>query len=126
MIAFPIVLVLFMAAAFGSMFLFIPWSVHKDMTINHSRKWGRGTFPEFAKAFLAEEWEWGGNPDRLADFPESFFNHAEDSEIHASIYKFKGVGMTLGFIDYWKAHFFLKDKINEQKSKFGKGNTKSW
>jgi hypothetical protein len=76
-------------ALFAAPFFCIPWVVHRDQTIDFSRVWGYGSRAQFEEQFNSIQWE----RERL--YPESLFDRSTDSEIHASIIRFRDHGMVI-------------------------------
>lgn len=85
--------------------------VHQEVTIKNSDTWGYGTYKTFVKEVEKRDW------DRKNDWPESYFHSPSDSRVHASIFRFNGKGMVLGYWDYRKAEKYLKKNSLQVKSK---------
>lgn len=80
----------------------VNWSTHVAMTTEHSLKSGRGNRHLFWHHFAEHDWE------RRPHASTSYFDGSTDSEIHASIFRFDGVGMVLGLIDYTLVEWQLR------------------
>jgi hypothetical protein len=72
-----------------SMFASVDWLAHISMTKDHSSKRGWGNYKKFKREFEKIEWK------PLLLYSKSFANRDNDSEIHANIIKFNGVGMII-------------------------------
>lgn len=105
------------AVLFVALFLLINlinWDVyhstHKIMVADNCKKHGRSNFKRFIEEFNKVEWY------RDSSFPESFFAKTNvDTEIHASIIKFNGNGMTLDYISFVRFQFWLRKNKYKQK-----------
>jgi len=96
-------LVVFCSAIGGSalILLSIDWSVHRKMTVDNCNTWDYGNFEAFKKQYSTIDWK------RRDQWSDSVFDYQSDSEIHASIIKFKGKGMVLtpfSYLQYWFWH----------------------
>ena len=80
----------------------IPWSVHRSQTREFSRSVARGDMKTFFREFASRNWE------RNERFPESCFDYSTDSEIHASIIRFGGVGMLLGPLSWFRVYLWIR------------------
>lgn len=81
----------------------VEWSTHREMTRNHADKLAYGNFQDFMREFGRHTWE-----PRTSHFPDSFFDRQTNSEIHASIVRFNGVGMLLSPLGWFRVTRFLK------------------
>lgn len=90
----------------ASIFTIISWQVHKSMTQDSCSSWDFGSYNDFKREFLAIQY--GAGWDDCRYFKRSYFCRKQDSEIHASIIKFRGVGMVLGPIANLRAMLLLK------------------
>lgn len=97
-----------------SMFListfYIPWSVHKGQVSDFTPQNIKGNFNDFKREFSKIHWE------RSDDHKNSLFEigryriiDESESQIHAGIIEFNGVGMKLDFISYLRLRWFMKD-----------------
>jgi hypothetical protein len=80
--------------------------IHHSITKDGCKVWGEGTFDVFLKEYNKRDWE------LTPPFDESLFA-ADDSQLHASIISFGGIGMLLDTEDYKKAREFVKKEIRE-------------
>ena len=83
-----ILMILLFILIIGSIILLLDYSIHVSMTKEHSNKFGKANYNIFIQEFNKYEWDtksWSG----------SLFNHPSNSQIHASIIKFNGIGMIM-------------------------------
>ncbi len=95
--------------------LHIPVEVHRDMTRQFSKSVARGSYADFVREMRNHNWK------TKPSWPTSFFDYSTDSEVHASIVRFDGVGMLLGAWDWWRVKRWLKKNTMSAKSE-----AKSW
>lgn len=84
------------------LFLFIDWRVHISQVNNFTIVHGRGTYKRFLEEFNKRQWVQRG-------WTDSWFGLLDDSEIHASIIKFDGRGMTLSYLDWGRVQLWIKN-----------------
>jgi hypothetical protein len=90
---------------------FIRYMIHKEMmkeTISEKGiPYQKGNFNDFVELFNTHKWT------KEENFKESLFNYKDDCMIHASIFKFNGVGFICkNIFSYKKIFSFLKNREN--------------
>lgn len=102
--------IIFIFISFSNVILQI--SSHERMTKKHSDNYGYGNFKKFQTEFYKKNWEISKT------WNNSFFHHPSNSEIHASIIKFDGIGMVISNpIDYIKVQKMLNRIYKEEQNK---------
>lgn len=81
------------------------WETHKVMIEKSTDYYGKGCWNVFEENFKKRKWL------RDRKYPESIFDHSTNSQIHASIIQFDGIGMLLNKRDYKKFLKFMKEEI---------------
>lgn len=83
----------------------IPWQVHMEMTKENSKVCGKGNYKKFIEEFEKINWIEG------TLYKNSYFDYGSDSEIHANIFRFNGIGMIMKTPwDYWIVRKYLDNK----------------
>ena len=80
------------------------WVVHINMTKESTQKYGWGNYETFLREFKKCNWENRG-------WEESLFDYETNSQLHASIIKFKGKGMLLDPLSYLRVVIFVRRYI---------------
>lgn len=82
---------------------FISWLTHKDMTRGKCDTCKKSDFKTFKRLFIDCDMR------PMKHFKGSWENESNDSEYHASIFKFKGKGLIMkNPIEYLKVIFFMR------------------
>ena len=98
---FWLVYVVCVAVVFTLYVLIVSIHSHRSMTRRYSDKLAYGTFSDFLREMASHNWE------RDPRFPTSFFDSKTDSEVHASVVRFDGVGMILSPLDWLRVCRYL-------------------
>lgn len=96
------------ALAMAFIFFCISWTVHRDMVKTTCKQWDYADFNAFVIEFEETEWE-----KQVRD-NESLFNRNEQSQIHASIIKFRGKGMVLYPWSWFRFKLFERKHVYKQ------------
>ena len=112
MILICVILVFIMVV--GIVILSVDYEVHINQVKNYTKKYGKGNYTVFIQEFNKCKWD-------SKYFKGSLFDRSSDSELHASIIKFKGVGMImqnpieylkmLYYVRQYKAHFNKEEEL---------------
>lgn len=97
-------------ALFTAVFGTISSHVHKEMTVNNCDAWDYSSYKWFRINFARYEWE-------IDHKYGSVFHRISNSECHASIIRFKGRGMVLGPIDFFRSQRYLKKYCGSKREK---------
>lgn len=90
----------------------IPWNVHTEMTKENTNIHGKSNYKKFIMEFEKVEWITDDN------YKSSYFNSKINSEIHADIFKFNGIGMIMKTpYDYWMVRKYLRNVEKKRNAK---------
>ncbi len=99
----------------------IIWRVHLSMTMENTKQWSPGNFKKFMTQWNSHDMKQeycefcGGDIQVFLLKPYKFFDRLTNSQYHASIIEFDGVGMTLGYFDYFRSVLFTNQIIKKNK-----------
>jgi len=88
-------------------------SINADMTMSASDKFGRGSFSDFKREFQKVEWSYS-KAHKYSLFCDGSY---PETQLHAGIVMFNGVGMTLNTFDNLRKSIFIYRflKLNPEK-----------
>jgi len=96
------------------------YDTHIAMVKRHTNKYGKANYNIFVQEFNKCKWE-------TESFKGSLFDKSTDSEIHASIIKFNGIGMIMqDFVEYLKMRYCLYRYLKNTKIDKEIKNTHIW
>jgi len=105
--------------------IYAEWSVHAELTRETCKEYGWGNFNKFINEFNKYKWK-----TRNPNFKNSLFEDKEfkpyNSEIHAGLIIFNGIGMTLWPISYFRAMIFVRRKCREINNNHSKDKNYKW
>jgi len=106
--------------AIGSIILLIDYGVHISQVKDHTERYGKSSNNIFIQEFNKCEWDnsrWKG----------SLFDYSRDSQIHAGIIKFNGIGMIMqNPIEYLKMLYFVNQYKTKAKREVEMKNNHVW
>lgn len=108
---FPYILLVITIGIIGGvpiyLFFIAEWQVHIDMTKRNSDKYGYGNFDLFKREFVKYNWE-------SKRWKDSLFDYNTNSQYHAGIIQFVGIGMIMrNPIDWIKVKRYVAQHIKE-------------
>lgn len=105
MIAFIFLVTTFTATVLivGGMITYVEYGTHIDQVKQFTKPYGKASYNAFVEEFEKHSWQ------QSNVFKNSLFDYPNNSEIHASIIKFNGVGMIMKSpIEYWKMWYYMR------------------
>jgi len=91
----------------GSIFIGVDYRTHIDMVKSCTKEYGRANYNIFFQEFNKCKWD-------VKRYKGSLFDKSINSEIHANIIQFNGVGMIMqNPIEYLKVRFHLYQYLKE-------------
>ena len=110
MIFGTLVFIFFMAISIlitGSIFIGVDYRTHISMVKSSTKEYGKTNYNIFLQEFNKCKWD-------VKRYKGSLFDKSTNSEIHASIIQFNGIGMIMqNQIEYLKMRFHLYQYLKE-------------
>lgn len=102
-----ILIITIIAIIISLLMMLLSWLTHLSMVKDSSSIYGKGTYKKFVCQFEKNDLK------HFVNSKYAFINRLSNSKFHASIIEFNGIGMYLGFIDWFRAKLYVRKVYKE-------------